>query len=523
MRSINQIEANQAGQTAALRQPAPTRAALYVRVSTQAQAEKFSLPSQRKLLTELAANRGWDAMLYDEGGVSAETIGARPVMRRLLDDVAAGRINLVAVVEMERLCRASDLRDWATISTTFRKAGVPVATPERIFNLETAEDDFEADLRGILSKREKRKLLERTHRGLEEARDAGRFIGGQPMLGYRYDHATRKIVPDPETVPLAQRIFESDLGAWALSRQLKREGIEVWYQKIQRMRTHPWYIGKQVNSEGHLIEADWPAIIDEELWRKWQTRPSRLARRGSPNAKPTYFLSGIIRCANCGRAVIGAPIRPSKTTGMPLFVYKCWDPHRCRAKGGQLTGWLVDLLVQDALKAHAGDPEILKDRYTCAMEAAGSRDATAERDALKAQVRDLETRQARLVDAVEQALLPDHIVRRRQKALDAEMKLARSRLDATVDAAIIPSLPDLRAILALAEGIETAGRDGQRELLERLATAVEIDPRGRTVTVAWRLGGETRYRVPLFRGGPSRRVETFMDRVAAAPRDFLVP
>ena len=138
------------------------------------------------------------------------------------------------------------------------------------------------------------------------------------------------------------------------------------------------------------------------------------------------------------------------------------------------------------------------------------------------QVRDLEARQARLVDAVEQALLPDHIIRRRQKALDAEMKLARSRLDATVDAAIIPSLPDLRAILALAEGIETAGRDGQRELLERLATAVEIDPRGRTVTIVWRLGGETRYRVPRFRGGQGRSVEAFMERVAESPGDFIV-
>lgn len=68
---------------------------------------------------------------------------------------------------------------------------------------------------------------------------------------------------------------------------------------------------------------------------------------------------------------------------------------------------------------------------------------------------------------------------RRQHALDAQMKLARSRLDAKMDATLIPSLPDLWAILTLAGGLETAGRDGQRELLECLATAVEIDPRGR--------------------------------------------
>ena len=341
------------------------------------------------------------------------------------------------------------------------------------------------------------------------------------MLGYRYDHATGKIVPDPETVPLAQRIFESSLGAWALCRQLRSEGITVGYQKIERIRTHPWYVGKRVNSEGRLIDADWLGIIDEDLWRKWQKKPRRLARRGSPNAKPTYFLSGIIRCANCGKAVVGAPIAPSKT-GVPLFVYKCMEPRKCPAMGGQLTGWLVDLLVLDALETHAGDPEALKARYSRAMETVGSQDATAERDALKAQVRDLEARQARLVDAVEQALLPDHVIRKRQKALDAEMKLARSRLDATVDAAIIPSLPDLRAILALAEGIETADRDAQRELLERLATAVEIDPRGRTVAITWWLGGESRYQVPRFRGGQGRSVEAFMERVAVAPGEFGV-
>lgn len=90
-----------------------------------------------------------------------------------------------------------------------------------------------------------------------------------------------------------------------------------------------------------------------------------------------------------------------------------------------------------------------------------------------------------------------------------------------MDASIIPPLPDLRAILALAEGIETAGRDGQRELPERLATAVEVDPRGRTVAITWRLGGEARYQVPLFRGGPGRSVEAFMKRVAESLADFV--
>ncbi len=523
MRSINQIEAVQAGHTDALPQAVPIRAGVYMRVSTREQAEKWSLSAQRSILTAHAERMGWAVRVYDEGAASGETIQDRPEMHRLLDDVEAGRVDIVLVIEWERLSRASDLTDQARITSTCRRAGVRIATPERTYDLRLAEDDFESDLHGILSKREKRKLLERTKRGLHEAMDAGKFAGGHPPLGYRFDRQTEKVVPNPDEIPLVQRVFESPLSAWRLSRELRLEGINLHYERIRRTRSLPFYLGLRPNSRGELVQADWPAMIDQETWDRQQDRSRRVARRSAPGAKPKYLLSGIIRCANCGKAVIGAPIRPSKTTGMALHVYKCLEPRRCPARGGQLTGWLVDLLVLDALKAHAGDPEILKDRYARAMETAGSQDAAAERDALKAQVRDLEARQARLVDAVEQALLPDHIIRRRQKTLDAEMKLARSRLDHSVDAAIIPSLPDLRAILALAEGLEKADRDGQRELLERLATAVAIDPRTRTLTVVWRLGGETRYRVPLFRGGPSRRVETFMERVAESPGDFVVP
>jgi hypothetical protein len=299
-------------------------------------------------------------------------------MRRLLDDVAAGRIDLIAVVEMERLCRASDLRDWATISTTFREAGVPVATPERIFNLETAEDDFEADLRGILSKREKRKLLERTHRGLEQARDAGRFIGGQPMLGYRYDHATRKIVPDPETVPLAQRIFESNLGAWALCRQLRSEGSPSGTRRLSASAPIPGTSGSESTRRPadrcRLACHHRPGPLAEVAEEAETARPPRCAER-----ETHHFLSGIIRCANW-QAVVGAPIAPSKTGMMPLFVYKCLEPRKCPGKGGQLSvGWLTCWCwTPQGARRRSGDLEgPLRPRDGDG----GSRDATAERDA----------------------------------------------------------------------------------------------------------------------------------------------
>jgi DNA invertase Pin-like site-specific DNA recombinase len=119
---------------------------IYTRVSSQRQAEKWSLQAQRKVLTAHASKRGWVADVHDEGGVSAETIAARPLLQRLLTDVASGVLDAILVIEIERLCRVSDL-------------------PR------------------ILSKPEKRTILEPTRSGKKEACDSGKYIGGATPTG----------------------------------------------------------------------------------------------------------------------------------------------------------------------------------------------------------------------------------------------------------------------------------------------------------------------------------------------------
>jgi len=490
----------------------PVRAALYVRVSTQAQADRFSLPAQRKVLQKLAQDRGWNALLYDEGGVSAETIEARPVFRRLLDDVAAGRIDLVAVIEMERLCRASDLRDWARITTTFRDAGVLVATPERIFNLETAEDDFEADLRGILSKREKRKLLERTKRGIDEARDAGRFCGGRPPTGYKLDYETRKIIPDAEMVPVVERIFASDLPDYQLEKMLRREGTPITGGTIRRIRTNVFYLGLRPNSEGKLIPADWSPIISQELWERQQA--------GGPKPKPrgsAYLLSGMVRCRNCGGPVVGQPIRPAKD-GTKLYIYRCNCPRRCSKPGRMLTGWLVDMFVVDALERYIQGPPSLTDRFKEALaqrQSLNAGDFAKRREELRAKAKDLEEREQRLVASLENGSMPERLVGKRIKAIAKERGELQLEIDSLKAMMNIPSLPDVQEILGLAEDLSNATKAQRRHLLRRLTASIEIDGPERLLVVRWGLGGESLYRIPHLRGGARRRVSQLVLKVQA--------
>lgn len=61
-----------------------TRAACYMRVSMEAQAEKWSLPAQRRVMTEYCRRNKWKPIMYEDAGISGETIAARPAMQRIL-------------------------------------------------------------------------------------------------------------------------------------------------------------------------------------------------------------------------------------------------------------------------------------------------------------------------------------------------------------------------------------------------------------------------------------------------------
>ena len=88
------------------------RCAIYTRKSSEEglEMEFNSLDAQREACEAyIASQRGEGWLLiddrYDDGGVSGGTI-ERPALKRLLADVAAGRIDVVAVYKIDRLSRS---------------------------------------------------------------------------------------------------------------------------------------------------------------------------------------------------------------------------------------------------------------------------------------------------------------------------------------------------------------------------------------------------------------------------------
>jgi len=183
------------------------RAGLYVRVSTDQQTEKFSLPAQRKALTEHCQREGWAFTVYEDAGISGETIEARPAFKRLLNDAKDRKFDIVLAVEMERFSRSTDLFDWLTIRQTFRKAGIRFGTPAQLFDPDDVEDRFLSLLFGGLASREKEKFMARSRRGKVEASQQGKWVaGGRAPFGYCVDGS--QLLRKDSEAKVVERIFD---------------------------------------------------------------------------------------------------------------------------------------------------------------------------------------------------------------------------------------------------------------------------------------------------------------------------
>ena len=83
--------------------------ALYIRVSTEAQAEEgYSIEAQEKILRAECTAKEYDETrirTYIDAGASGSNID-RPALKNLIEDASAGRISTVIVYKLDRLSRS---------------------------------------------------------------------------------------------------------------------------------------------------------------------------------------------------------------------------------------------------------------------------------------------------------------------------------------------------------------------------------------------------------------------------------
>lgn len=294
-----------------------TTAAIYLRVSTRHQAEDgFSLDDQRATLTNLAASRGWTHTVYEDAGISGETLEERPGMLALLAAVDRGEHHAVLVADESRLAR--DDLTAAIIRDRFQRGGLTLVTPTGDRDLADPSGSFTATVLAAAASLEQKIRTAKTAAGLRNTARAGFWPGGPAPYGYTLtsdpDGSRHTVLSINEgeaaiLVEAAGMILDLGHSTWTAARtlnatgRLTRSGTRWYFRNLAFQLTKPHLTGTWTfDTADGPISIPIPAILEQGRWDALQ---AILRAPQTPDRQNKYYpLSGFLRCA-CGGSLSG--------------------------------------------------------------------------------------------------------------------------------------------------------------------------------------------------------------------------
>lgn len=424
----------------------PSRAVVYARVSTEEQAKGASLDAQLAEAREFAKRNGLTIVAeYVERGATG-TDDRRPEFQRMLADLAspANRVGTVEVVHTSRFMR--DAAKARVHKVQLRRQGIRVVSVQQ-----PVEDDatgrFVEGMFELIDQLESEQIGRRTRAGMRQNAVNGFWNGSAPPFGFRVvavpgpgGRAKRKLEVDPADAELVGRVFALYLannGAVAVAKQLNASGArhrgKLWDRdRVLRVISStavvgrvPW--GRRDPLTGSPVSDDKVAflavepIVEQELFDLAQAERENRDPEKNPGraASSPLLLAGLVRCGQCGARYelqTAGKVRPD---GSRYAYYQCSAARRSgvgsACQGHPVPVEELDTAVIEFLARQLFDQRRCRVILEELVEREGvlRHRAARERRRWEAEARGLDTRRAKLLEAVETGEMPAALVAQR--------------------------------------------------------------------------------------------------------------
>src|SRR3982075_3149200 len=175
------------------------RCAIYTRVSTDQGLEQDfnSLDAQydaSQAYIRSQAHAGWTLVRskYDDGGFSGGNTD-RPALQRLLEDLRAGKVDIIVVCKVDRLTRS--LADFAKLVELFDQHSVSFVSVTQSFNTTTSMGRLTLHVLLSFAQFEREIIGERVRDKIAASKRRGIWVGGPVPLGYASISKKLVVVP----------------------------------------------------------------------------------------------------------------------------------------------------------------------------------------------------------------------------------------------------------------------------------------------------------------------------------------
>ena len=268
------------------------RCAIYTRKSTEeGLAQEFnSLDAQREsaeAFIKSQSHERWTCLpdRYDDGGFTGGNI-ERPALKRLLEDIETGRVDVVLVYKVDRLSRS--LLDFARLMSLFDSKGVSFVSVTQQFSTTSSMGRLTLNILLSFAQFEREIISERTRDKIAATRRKGKWSGGRPILGYDIDRGSGKLVVNQGEAEQVKEIFTLFAKKRGLVPVLEELSYRGWMNKSWMKRSGDFIVGAPFNriSLGYLLRnvlyigrvrykaeihpGEHPALLELKLWETVQ-------------------------------------------------------------------------------------------------------------------------------------------------------------------------------------------------------------------------------------------------------------
>lgn len=289
------------------------RCATYTRKSSEEGLEQDfnSLDAQFEACTAYITSQkheGWKALSarYDDGGYSGGTL-ERPALRRLIEDIGAGKVDMVVVYKIDRLTRS--LLDFGKLIELLDKANCSFVSVTQSFNTSTSMGRLTLNMLLSFAQFEREVTGERIRDKIAASKKKGMWMGGVPPLGYQAKE--RQLVIEGAEAAVVRRLFNlytehrcivrtkqaaDQLGLRSRPTAKYPDGPSFTRGGIYWLLTNPIYAGR-IRHKDQSYEGQHQPLIDPIAWDEVQeslTSHSSGRVRGRRNVAHPSALAGKI-------------------------------------------------------------------------------------------------------------------------------------------------------------------------------------------------------------------------------------
>ncbi|HEX7821284.1 MAG TPA: recombinase family protein [Sphingobium sp.] len=349
------------------------RCAIYTRKSTEEGLEQAfnSLDAQREACSAYILSQcheGWQAMPdhYDDGGYSGGSMN-RPGLVQLMEDIAAGKVDVIVVYKVDRLTRS--LADFAKIIEVLDKHKASFVSVTQAFNTTSSMGRLTLNVLLSFAQFEREVTGERIRDKIAASKARGMWMGGVVPLGYRVDD--RKLIVVAEEADRVRHIFRRYLAlgsVYALQAELAEQGIRTKTRTgrdgrpmgdapfsrgaLYQMLRNRIYLG-DICHKGTAYSGDHDAIVDAALFAQVCAllETNRNDHAAGIQAEHPSLLCGVVWDGE-GRRMV--PSHSNKKGVRYRYYVSQQDKHRLKLKAWRVPAGDLEAVVIAQLCEHLG-------------------------------------------------------------------------------------------------------------------------------------------------------------------------